>query len=590
MHPFLQVGNLSNAPSSYRALARVAVDGGEEAWSSLQALSFRYHNITPGVEPRHLLPVIYSTLDPGTIPNARQMDSAAPLPNFLIHRSDMYLLIVVTMFELHRDPQVAQLMKITPGLRAIIGRAWPMVIDTDNGLQHLGLFGVSELMADVVDPANPANFLELMVGIDGGPVELAKSVVKQLNMFLASPGDYDKYSFLSMSGALQFLKKIEYNPTLCEALLENGVVTVLTALMFKLAPIEEAAPILVICVEAFVDRVQVLPGYPWMEESLQAGLLKVIVRLGSLPSLSAGLSKVVGYLLRDGLPRSLVYYPIVVHLSRTLEDAKVLASTAAFQISPFFHHWHEFVSLADERIRVLREYQSGGHEKLQICNNAQCRNITGKDSTRRYSVCHLGHYCSEHCQRADWHEGNHRDDCAHLYTYRIRESSDPPLAYLTPKNLVRSAYTQYRMSMYLGTMSLMQEFPDKPMYHIFDFCDGRVNMTFQTSTILLAPPVPAKFAAQLRHQMARLEKNCTAGGSVGRNQTELAVVRVAEGPIITARIIAIRYRDLTIPDTLWAVAQTVSPNVLRSRANGTVAASIMHLLDEPLPVFSFASA
>ncbi|KAJ7124019.1 hypothetical protein C8R43DRAFT_1241068 [Mycena crocata] len=630
MHPLLQPKNLSSAPLSYRALVRAAADTGRhDAWASLQALS--HHNRTTGVEPRYLLPVIYATLDPGSIPNALQLDSATPLPNFLIHRvvvaiklltnllhsrevpdgacldlwlrlwpwvqfidlhrnshrdvqdqyhNDMYMLSVIAMFNLQIDTATADRMRTTPGFRTFVGRAWSFVIEVDDILRHVGLWSISELMEDIIEPSNPADFREVLAGIDSGILGLATLLVKQLNLVdETQPGDYDSYPLMT-TGAVGFIQKTENNPALCDALLLQGVVPALMTVISKLAPIQEVEPMLMTAVQAFMAKVQAPPGYPWMAQALQAGLLNLLLRSESLRS--ASLSEAVGYLLRDGLPRSLVYYPVVVQVSRTLEDAIRLASAPAFQASPLFPQWRQFVSLAAEYIRVLREYQAGGHEKLQICNNDECLNVSGKDVTRRCSVCQLGHYCSEHCQRADWQEGNHRADCARLSTYRIREPeqlSARGRSFLCA--LVRAAYAQNRMIIYLETIGLLQ-LPGEPICLVFAYTSGRVDMTIQRSSTILKPPVPAKFAAQLAHQFGRVENT--------EGRTRLVVVTVAEAPVITPRIIALRYRDMTIPDALWTVAQTVSPAELRSAGNGAVAAKIVHLLNEPLPVFSFASA
>ncbi|KAJ7443253.1 hypothetical protein B0H11DRAFT_1932012 [Mycena galericulata] len=125
------------------------------------------------------------------------------------------------------------------------------------------------------------------------------------------------------------------------------------------------------------------------------------------------------------------------------------------------------------------------------------------------------------------------------------------------------------------------EYPGEAYCFVFDFCHGRVTRALQLAKVILTPPVPQKFAAQLMYQLKRASKS---GGRI-----QLAVITVAEGPIITARIIAIRHANLVVHDTILELARTIPAGLIHADPN-QVGPKVLHLLDEPVPVFLFASA
>ncbi|KAJ7147844.1 hypothetical protein C8R43DRAFT_952860 [Mycena crocata] len=282
----------------------------------------------------------------------------------------------------------------------------------DIGIRHIAWEGPKRSMEMGDTAIDEGRIRPPWIHQTSGLLELATLLVKQLSVLLgAQPGESEKYPL-----AVAFIQKTENNPALSDALLQKGVVPRLTAVISKMALIPEAEPMLITAVQTFMVKLRAPPGYPWMVQALNAGLFKLLLLSESLPTRIQWLQKelrsaTVSHtelrtathtytdlpIATQSLPlRSSGWQP---NLSLSLEGAGTRRAGVSYtrrrhttgicsRISgfPLLTQWRQFVSLAAEYIRVLRDYQSGEHEKLQICNNDDCLNVTAKDVTRRCSV------------------------------------------------------------------------------------------------------------------------------------------------------------------------------------------------------------
>ncbi|KAJ7440064.1 hypothetical protein B0H11DRAFT_2293074 [Mycena galericulata] len=631
MHPILELSNLSQAPIAYRSIATAAVNSSSRAFVNLQILADRHRNTS--LPPSHILPVVYETLNPVLIPDIHRLDSALPLPivgrvimvletlNIMLREkqvpieafSDLWprlflwwdfmetyrlshpdlrmyprgrLLALFTdaTYHFHVDNSTVELIQITRGLRTLLARAWSFFFESGNPFDHVGLIPICDLVNEDANADDPGNFDELLLGVEGGMADLAVLVVKHLNSVLDYPTAKEVYLPVYLSAPMGIIRQTTYNVEFLSVLLEQGLVVAITALIAKFASKPEANDILTSCFIALIPSIQAVPAYPWIEQALRAGILRAITAFRPpLDSDSGGrLSEHIGLFLWGGLSLTLVYFPVLIEVKRTLADVKLLAATAAFQASPVISQWRDFVAVADKHIACLNYHLSDYHTSFQICNNDECDVIAVKHTTRRCSACQLAHYCSASCQRFDWRQGNHRADCKRLASHRL---SDPEHLSAHSRSLicslVQGEYLLQRSSIHLGEIVTMQNNPGEPYCFLVDYCKGRADVSLDLVNKLLEPPVPAKFAAQLVHQLGRAVKS---GG-----RTQLAVVRIPEGPIITARIIAIRHPDLTVHDTLAELARTIPVGLIDSDVD-QVAPKVLPLLNRTTPVFSFASA
>ncbi|KAJ7611408.1 hypothetical protein DFH06DRAFT_167650 [Mycena polygramma] len=147
-------------------------------------------------------------------------------------------------------------------------------------------------------------------------------------------------------GSLEVLLATEHNSLFNAALLEKGIVSVLTDLICKLAPRLDTKTILVSLFTALVAKFKLAPGYHWITQSLRAGLLKAIVT--SEKNSPGILPETLPVLLTEALPRAMVYYPVLIQVDRTVAEANLLASSASFQASGLIQPWMTFSLVADD--------------------------------------------------------------------------------------------------------------------------------------------------------------------------------------------------------------------------------------------------
>ncbi|KAJ7443254.1 hypothetical protein B0H11DRAFT_2204299 [Mycena galericulata] len=435
MHPVLQLSNLSNAPFSYRVnhelnlfyifsfllvlqqIASAAVNGRSRALANIRILHERYRESPTNIRPEHILPVIYATLDPRNIPDLELLDSELPLPDSIIDRVfssfgtlffalkdgqvpsaafsdiwhrfyawidfldtyrdahldlqshppyDLLTIFVLTTCLLLQHGLTRSFILATPGLQTILSRAWLSFVESD--FHQASVIALSGILMGDADAANPTNFQELVAGVDGGIVRLAALVVKHLNLVVASSGPIDEH--LCIAGATGIIQQTENNAVFSSALLEQGLATALTALVAKFASAPRAQELLTTCFRVLIAKVQIVPAYPCVHEAFQTGLLEAII-LSETHNAGPHLSGNLVYLLRDGLPRAMVYFPAIVEVGRRLEELERLASAPAFQSSPLLSHWRQLVLVVNSNIRCVEYHLHEKRLSFQICYNGE---------------------------------------------------------------------------------------------------------------------------------------------------------------------------------------------------------------------------
>ncbi|KAJ6609127.1 hypothetical protein B0H10DRAFT_2226207 [Mycena sp. CBHHK59/15] len=420
-----------------------------------------------------LLPIIYVNLDSAAIPSADELDtilsSADPeipslrlaakslnaLPDFLnspifppeasrdlwprvfkwmdfIHTYWDYLPEVKTLDEtqahlihlsiiLHfssRD-DTARLIVSTPGARIILAGAWAALVRDNNLLGKDPAFREVVLLLLLLkqDVSDPENFGEIVAGVGGSLDDLAALAIKQISHAAISPKTEMTVGFLG--SIMAFLNETS-NGHFNSALISKGIVAALVATAHAFADVtgRTIVPALQLCFMMLIDYLGMPPGYPWVIEALNAGLLRAIVAVGVAPRL-ADLSIHVKDLLLRILPSSMVYYSVVAQLNDKFSDIEALGATRGLAESTISREWQHFSKLATERVGLLEIFESDNWVSMRGCDNMQCGTIDKKRHFDRCSHCASALYCSRDCQKVDWRNG-HREACQRLRSVRLR--------------------------------------------------------------------------------------------------------------------------------------------------------------------------
>ncbi|KAJ7617829.1 hypothetical protein FB45DRAFT_932774 [Roridomyces roridus] len=463
MHPVLRLQNIEQAPPSYRNTLRDALRGGPRALSNLQTLE---RGLAGRAQPKHVLPVLYATLDPSPILDASSSDTPPPFPDSLLDRVLICIGILATMLEDSRVPSEAfsfiwprlfdwvlfienyhdshpdlvgrevrrpffvgfvmataelvaheptrDMIEATPGFRTLIGRIWLSFPeswdDPDIPWHHLGILLMDNLLLQ-----DPTNLRDFVAAFDGGESQLATFVIKHI-----APASIEY-----VAPAMDVILKTQKNQRFMAILLDHGLIPALTRLVALYASQKDAVKYLVESFPPLSRPFEMPRALHWITQALKAGLLDAIVLAGTNYPNHAGTIEYLQWFLAHVLPRARVYLPAVVQISRTLEHAVSLAAALAFQKSLLFPAWKAFVAMAEDSLQYLAYYSRPDRPRsVQVCYNSQCLKVLPRKSTKRCPQCRLCHYCSEDCQRIDWLDGKHRRECGDLYSNRVASPDD----------------------------------------------------------------------------------------------------------------------------------------------------------------------
>lgn len=109
--------------------------------------------------------------------------------------------------------------------------------------------------------------------------------------------------------------------------------------------------------------------YPWMAQSVKAGLLSALVFLCTNHFKEFRLQ--LEHFLQAGIARTMAFYPVAVEVQREFPNALLLASSPSFRASPLAPEWDNFVVLVTARLKVLKTYQLNLSPRLRICDKVR---------------------------------------------------------------------------------------------------------------------------------------------------------------------------------------------------------------------------
>ncbi|KAF7342448.1 hypothetical protein MVEN_01834000 [Mycena venus] len=151
-------------------------------------------------------------------------------------------------------------------------------------------------------------------------------------------------------------------------------------------------------------------GYHALPAALDDGLLRALVMCAQCSFAHEIHDQFKVYFI--GLFRSsLVHYRFLSALDMALDETTELINTRAFKRCGIYKMWEEWLSVVDERLKVLHEFDSQRDLRMKACDNLKCSTIDDKTAFRRCSGCRSFYYCSIECQTVDWRSGGHREAC-----------------------------------------------------------------------------------------------------------------------------------------------------------------------------------
>ncbi|KAJ7626203.1 hypothetical protein FB45DRAFT_923172 [Roridomyces roridus] len=189
-------------------------------------------------------------------------------------------------------------------------------------------------------------------------------------------------------------------------------------------------------------------------------------------------------LLRDVLPRALVYYPVIVEMKQALANVEPPSSDGEFARSGLYACWSDMKAIFELRAATITLWETEGRPSPLSCYNLECAKVLNRDKFRRCSACQTAAYCSQACQRVDWTDG-HREDCR-LHQEAPRAFPRAGLCHrdkLFIRMIVHMDYRRLRVLVTMEMVRFMAENPDTPLVVNFDYTRGTPDISvFPIST------------------------------------------------------------------------------------------------------------
>ncbi|KAF7348040.1 MYND-type domain-containing protein [Mycena sanguinolenta] len=530
MHPSLNISEISKLPTALRMRASAAASGSHQEFAAL----FNNLRKIDTEQLPFLLPVFYATLSSARIPSILATFDASgwlsikrsvvqgfnsicgllhlarfkaiPPDAFIdlwkavwpwvlfLHEYDeilagtefftadkRFLSFMRLIRVLHDDEAANRMIGSPPSLYVFVGRAWRHLLDIKS---DIGLVDVSHFLRFLFENEwNSAAFDDLIVGCGGTMMDLVTTVVLHIQRTLPSPNSpITPHIGSHLLGVHRIINcavvPAELGPPLQNAFLSCGIVTALTTASRALCGSTDAGAVLVLkgFIPALVDHISAFPSTR-LAESLRAGLLDVVFTSQHREAISPSLTGLFEHIL---LPAT-VYHSALSQLQASLPQVRSLDVATVLSNARLVALWKNFVNVAENRFRILNEYNKGTLTAPRGCDDLECAKICPKQDLKRCSGCLTTYYCSETCQTNDWKRGGHRETCGRLSMRRkelYSRNSTRDRSFL--RTLLSHERTRRREEIAQKHLAEMRLSPDEILCTVFDF-------TIPTPEIIVGP-------------------------------------------------------------------------------------------------------
>ncbi|KAK7048995.1 MYND-type domain-containing protein [Favolaschia claudopus] len=468
---------------------------------------------------------------------------------------------------LRTHPKVQEISSEQPGLHCMLAQGWTKLVLDTNSTPKLLLAQTSTLLPALINGFTlPEVFEEAVDGARGSIKRLASAVLKQMSIIMTS-AIKDEAIVTCIVSALHLLTPPR-SPRRTEwvsILLHGGIIPCIVSLLRTLV----GTPFTTIAFKEYVDHaakegfnnlryyMTIPPGYPWIVEALQAGLLRDLVSYTISGAAYPGpdyIADLIGPNLPPGSLSDESYMSGLLPLS--LDEAKTLANDPRFRKSPTFAAWQNLLESTKSRMEVVDGWESAGKPSFLACHSMTCGKIERKSRFKCCSGCQSANYCSAECQSADWANG-HREICNALCHDR---ASQPELVNTRDRSFMRALlhhdYQRYLLDVPLREIRFMRDSPGQEYVVIFDYTQagGRVHVKVDSKSAYFEGA--GVLGAELRVQLQRFTRS---GGRMAMH-----FMHLVEGMKNKGRLIPLRAARSDLHDGLVEIAKS-SPFGRRTR-------------------------
>ncbi|KAJ7620400.1 hypothetical protein FB45DRAFT_871431 [Roridomyces roridus] len=418
IHPALLPHNISKLPFSLQRVARNATSQG--SWTKTSSISIQKLSSMGTEETLGLLPIIYVLLDSSGIPSLdidtattmvssmqstmltwSLLERALCVPTFPVaatadlwprvwawmefvslYSNDLVeawqaatffrpVLEVVVKFAAR--PPTRRAMVSTPGLRRVLATAWTHHVQLSDGdgqiSRQLNDIGVALYAMSAVE--NPDDFSEVLDGC-GGRDTFCLMLTHTIDLASRHPALSSAVSTVGqVCLLLDSMKAVASD--IFPLLLSHGFIPPLVSSLAIVGPPKPAQHCGVpfpLTLGSLAYLLFEVPGYRWLEQALQAGLLNQIVSWGSkrgiMHAAHPDVAQKFPELLEKVLPQALVYYPVIVQMRKAFANVKAPSSDGEFARSGLYGLWSNLKALLDERTGDLEDWEATGRPSALI--------------------------------------------------------------------------------------------------------------------------------------------------------------------------------------------------------------------------------
>ncbi|KAJ7476762.1 hypothetical protein FB451DRAFT_1243899 [Mycena latifolia] len=149
----------------------------------------------------------------------------------------------------------------------------------------------------------------------------------------------------------------------------------------------------------------------WVAQAIDAGMMQVICELAPVleRELHPGSMAYVQHIVRDTLPKHMVYLSVVKLVDRELSEVDDDAAEAGVQQSWLHDDWLTLANIASIRSAVAKLPKKVKGAGGTACESTACTKFGTRKELLRCTGCLYVYYCSKKCQKDAW--PNHRAIC-----------------------------------------------------------------------------------------------------------------------------------------------------------------------------------
>ncbi|KAJ6506206.1 hypothetical protein C8R47DRAFT_111084 [Mycena vitilis] len=342
-----------------------------------------------------------------------------PEIKMLENRVLYYNAVLSILLFLRRHTATAAAIDATPGVRIIAVRIWALYLQ-DPEIAGKNKFGrLCGYIQSGLDLLEDRNFGEAIDGAGGSRTALAALALKHIIAVGAFPSSNNTvYCLKPLLTVLH--NKCKTDPVFTQALIEQGVVTTLTATACLLtAPhFNEDIALFDTCFSTIIAYIMVQLGHNLVTEALRAGLLHAFFSRAQRPCSNSAIKILESALII--FTASVVYLSVLKQLLKSIKELDFVADSRSLRGFALTHSWEPFWWMLKQRSGVMEDYLER-EPPLRACDNLTCGAVRPKTDFLRCAGCLTLIYCSRQCQAIDWKRGGHREACGSLLHLRLDE-------------------------------------------------------------------------------------------------------------------------------------------------------------------------